>query len=140
MTSERTEIFREKTIKRISSPDQLKDYLKVTNPGIWAVLAAVVLLLAGILVWASVGTLETKAEVKVVVDGNTAQVVSVGADALREGMKLRVGGQEYVLSSADADEYGRPVGTAAVSMPDGVYDGVVVTESVRPIEFLLTSR
>ena len=41
-------IFRKKTLDRISSPEQLTDYLRVTNPGIWLVLATVVLLLAGI--------------------------------------------------------------------------------------------
>ena len=40
--------FRQKTLNRISSPEQLTDYLRVTNPGIWIFLAAVVVLLAGI--------------------------------------------------------------------------------------------
>ena len=30
----RNNIYREKTLERISTPDQLTDYLKVTNPGI----------------------------------------------------------------------------------------------------------
>ena len=41
-------LFREKSIKRISSPEQLNDYLHVTNPGIWALLICVIVLLAGI--------------------------------------------------------------------------------------------
>ena len=39
------QIFREKSIKRISSPEELNKYLRVTNPGIWAVLLAVIVLL-----------------------------------------------------------------------------------------------
>ena len=35
-------IFRKETLERVSSPEQLSDYLRVTNPGIWIVLAAVV--------------------------------------------------------------------------------------------------
>ena len=46
----RKSLFRKETLDRISSPEQLTDYLRVTNPGIWVVLAAVILLLAGILV------------------------------------------------------------------------------------------
>lgn len=41
-------VFRKKTLERISSPDQLTDYLCVTNPGIWVILVAVILLLAGV--------------------------------------------------------------------------------------------
>ena len=28
-------LFRQKTLDRISSPEQLTDYLRITNPGIW---------------------------------------------------------------------------------------------------------
>ena len=34
---------------RMSSPEQLNDYLKVTSPKIWVLLVAVVLLVAGLL-------------------------------------------------------------------------------------------
>ena len=53
-------VYRQETLERISSPEQLNDYLKVTNVGIWVVLITVMLLLAGIFVWSKVGTLETK--------------------------------------------------------------------------------
>ena len=45
-------LFREKTLERISSPEKLTDYLRVTNPGIWAVLGAVIILLGGLFIWA----------------------------------------------------------------------------------------
>lgn len=35
---------------RVSSPDQLTGYLRVTNPGIWVLLAAIILFLAGVFV------------------------------------------------------------------------------------------
>ena len=47
-------IFREKSLDRISSPEQLDDYLKVSTPSLWIVLAAVIALLVGIVVWANV--------------------------------------------------------------------------------------
>lgn len=133
-------IFRKKTLDRIASPEQLTDYLRVTNPGIWVILVAVIMLLAGIFAWSMVGTLETKAEVKVVVSDHTAQVLPLGSEALAEGMPLLVGGQDYKIAYADLDEYGRCVGAAEVSLPDGIYDGMVVTEAVHPISFLLESR
>ena len=133
-------VFRKKTLDRISSPEQLTDYLRVTNPGIWVILAAVILLLAGVFAWSMVGTLETKAEVKVVVSDHIAQIVPLGSETLADGMPLRVSGQDYRIAFAQTDEYGRSVGMAEVNLPDGTYDGVVITEAVRPISFLLESR
>ncbi len=138
--SEQNTVFRQETLDRISSPEQLNGYLRVTGPGIWAVLAAVILLLAAVLVWSAVGTLETTAGAKVVVENGSAQVIPSGAQALSAGMPLRVGGQEYVLFAADTDEYGRVTGAAQVSLPDGTYDGTVVVERTRPADFLLTGR
>ena len=43
-------IFRKKNIDRISSPEALNDYLRVTTPMVWLILAAVILLLVGFLV------------------------------------------------------------------------------------------
>ena len=138
--AENQTVFRKKTLDRISSPEQLTDYLRVTNPGIWVVLAAVILLLAGVFAWSMVGTLETKAEVKVVVSDHIAQIVPLGSETLADGMPLRVSGQDYRIAFAQTDEYGRSVGMAEVNLPDGTYDGTVVTEAVQPISFLLESR
>ena len=133
-------VFRKKTLDRISSPEQLTDYLRVTNPGIWAVLAAVLLLLAGLFSWAMIGTLETSAQAKVVVENHTARIVPTESETLSEGMPLRIAAQEFTVASVGVDEYGRAFGIAEVSLPDGTYDGVVVTEQTRPVDFLLESR
>ena len=133
-------LFRKKTLDRISSPEQLTDYLRVTNPGIWVVLVTVILLLAGVFAWSLVGTLETSAEVKIAVSDHTAKVIPLGSESLADGMPLRVSGQEYQIAFSETDEYGRSVGTAEVNLPDGTYDGTVVLEAVHPISFLLESR
>ena len=133
-------VFRKQTLDRISSPEQLTDYLRVTNPGIWVVLAAVILLLAGIFAWSMVGTLESKADVKVIIEDHTAQIITLGSETLERGMPLRVSEQEYRIASSITDEYGRCVGIAQVDLPDGSYDGTVVTETIHPISFLLESR
>ena len=129
-----------KTPQRISSPDQLTDYLRVTNPGIWVLLACVILLLTGIFAWASIGTLETVMTVKVSVEAQTATVIPNGSGTLAQGMPLRVSGREVLIESTGADEYGRVFGIASVKLSDGVYDGTVVTEQTHPLSFLLESR
>ena len=50
--------FREKSLEAIESPESLNDYIRVTTPPVWLVLAAMLILLAGILVWSVFGTVE----------------------------------------------------------------------------------
>lgn len=49
-------IFREKSIERVTSPEELNDYMKVTTPKVWIVLIAVLIFLIGALTWAFGGS------------------------------------------------------------------------------------
>ena len=51
-----SDLFRKKSIDRVSSPEQLNDYIRVTKPSVWLVLIAVVLLLIGMLIWSIFGS------------------------------------------------------------------------------------
>lgn len=133
-------LFREKALQRISSPEKLTEYLRVTNPGIWIVLSAVILLLGGILIWAAIGTLETKADAKVIVEDHVAMVVTDGTARLKDGMPLRILSGDYIIATTTEDDYGRVYGITEVPLPDGSYDGTVVVDQVRPIDFLLESK
>ena len=139
MAEEKKNIYREKTLERISTPDQLTDYLKVTNPGIWVILAAVIILLAGVFVWSCTGVMETKAPATVIIREDVAEVAIKDAKELREGDELRVGGGSYNIASVTEDKFGRRIGVARVELPDGVYEGVVIVEKTHPIEFLTRS-
>ena len=37
-------IFRKKSLDRISSPEQLNDYIRVSTPSVWMVLFAIIIL------------------------------------------------------------------------------------------------
>ena len=82
------QIFREKNVNKISSPEELNDYLRVTNPAIWIILAAVIALLGGFLVWCSVGVLETKAEAVIFIENNVGEVTVTGNKAARVNTSL----------------------------------------------------
>ena len=58
---ENKSLFRKESLERISSPEVLSDYLKVTQPAVWVVLIAVILLLGGLLAWSSVSSVESYA-------------------------------------------------------------------------------
>ena len=53
-------VFREKSIKQVSSPESLNDYIRVTSPSVWAVLLSLLLLLLGMLTWSIFGRVEVK--------------------------------------------------------------------------------
>ena len=55
-------------------------------------------------------------------------------------MPLCVASQETVIASTGTDDFGRVFGVAELTLPDGMYDGTVVVEKTRPIDFLLESR
>ena len=52
-----SELFREKSLKKVSSPEKLDDYIRVTTPSVWIALIAMVVLLAGVIVWGCFGEL-----------------------------------------------------------------------------------
>ncbi|MBQ4248323.1 MAG: hypothetical protein II703_06990 [Ruminococcus sp.] len=138
MPENKAGIFRQKSIDRISSPEQLSDYLKVTTPGIWALLAAVILLLGGLFVWSMVGDLETVADGVAVVENGTAQIMvtDTAYSEIASGMTVRIGNDEYSIATVEKDEYGRAVAFAPIDKADGKYDVKIVTESIHPIKFL----
>lgn len=54
------QIFRQKSLDRVSSSEQLNDYVRVSNPGVWTILLAVIVLLIGVCVWGIFGNLDTQ--------------------------------------------------------------------------------
>ena len=58
-------IFRKKSLDHISSPEEIDDYIQVTKPGMWLVLAAIVLMLTAVIIWGIAGEIE----VNVIVNG-----------------------------------------------------------------------
>ena len=139
MAEQNPGIFRQKSIDRITSPEQLTDYLRVTNPGIWILLAAIIILLGGLFVWSMVGNLETVSEGVAVIEGGNAQIMitDTAGGSIATGMTVRIGDDEYTVTSVEQDEYGRAVAFAPIDKADGKYDVMVVTESIHPIKFLL---
>ena len=49
--NEKKNIFRKANLERMSSPEKLNDYIRVSNPSVWVILVAIAILLIGVLVW-----------------------------------------------------------------------------------------
>ncbi|WP_295093074.1 hypothetical protein [Ruminococcus sp.] len=138
MAEQKETIFRRESLERISSPEQLTEYLRVTNVGIWVVLASIIVLLGGLIAWSMVGNLETVEDsVAVIEDGHaTLMVTDRTYNEISSGMTVRINNDEYSISSVGKDDYGRTVAYAEINKADGKYEAEIVTESVHPIKFL----
>lgn len=96
-------LFRKSSLDSISSPEQLNDYIKVSNPGIWLVLAALFILLAAVLVWGFTCRLPTTVGVEgVVLDGNVLCYIGV-----EDANKISIGQKASLIKSDDSQFTGK---------------------------------
>ena len=133
-------LFRKKTVDKISSPEQLTEYLKVTSPRMWIILAAVIMVLVAVIVWGILGRMETVKDVRAIVSDGQARIVTVDSTVIEKGMTVRIDGQEFAVNGTVSDEFDRPVGLATVTLPDGSYDGTVVIGQTRAVLSLFGNR
>jgi len=57
MSQTANSIFRKSALEKISTPEQLNEYIRVTNPKVWVLLLALMALLGGAVVWAIFGSI-----------------------------------------------------------------------------------
>lgn len=153
------QIFRKKSLDRINSPEQLTEYIKVSNPAVWMLLIAVVILLVGVCVWGVMGRLDTKLSVCAISDGEhvVCYVSENDIEAVQSGMLVEINGTEYQLTKVESSavrvddnfsEYAMHVGnlqtgewayqieTDAV-LDAGVYTANIIVDRVSPISFIM---
>lgn len=103
---EKNSIFRKKAMDRISSPEEMDDYLQVTGPSTWIVLIALIFLVLGFLVWGVSGRLDTTMNVAVVSDKGSVEclipyeqlenIAGDDADGKKaDKMTLKIDNKEY---------------------------------------------
>lgn len=153
------ELFRKKSMDKISSPEQLDEYMKVSNPGVWMILSCIIIFLVGMCVWGIFGRLETTLHVSAVsADGATVCYVRENDRAeVAEGMNVRIGEEAYPVQlvstapmqvTADFDAYVMHVGNLQTGewvyevlldagLAEGIYEAEIITESIAPMSFLL---
>lgn len=153
------QLFRKKSIEQVSSPEQLNEYIRVSNPSIWMVLAAIVILLVGICVWGIVGHLDTTLTTVAIGEHGemTIYVRESDISSIEPGMVVRIGDVEYTVSEilsepmavdGDFNDYALHVGNLVSGewvypvkvngeYLEGVHDAKIVIESVSPISFIM---
>ena len=118
-------LFRKKSIDKISSPEQLSDYLHVTNPGVWIVLTAVMLFLLGILIWSNFASIESYAYGTAEIDKGIVRATFSDmktAENVVQGMNLTIGEIVIPIESLGKDNEGNIMAVAYAELPDGIYE------------------
>lgn len=160
MKENNTKIFREKSLERVTSPEQLDSYIKVVNPAIWIVFSAIAVLLIGAIIFCAVFKLETKTVKSVaVVKNNEVTLYIAGADrqSVSSGMTVHIANSDYLFPEGDMDavklftatdsaitsvigttdeEYAYKIKFYA-DIPNGVYTCSIVANEVTPLSLLL---
>ena len=135
---EQAHLSRKESLERIQSPEQLNDYLRVTNPSVWVLLTAVVLLLVGLLVWGSFTYIDS------VVTGQAQQEDGILTIRLEDsqlarnvevGMRVSVGSADAEISCIGEDEEGL-FALAEIDLPDGSYEAVVHYKQTQILQLL----
>lgn len=132
-------VVKKQNKERVSSPEQLSDYLHVTTPAIWVVMIAVLLLLASLLVWSSVTALESFAEGEAKVRDGVLTIRfedEEKASFVEPGMNAKVGNFVIPVLSVGNDEEGNPIAIAKTDLPDGSYSASVGYRSTQIINML----
>ena len=127
-------------VRRVSSPEQLNDYLKVTNPKIWLLLVAVALLIVGLLLWSSFTTIESYATGTARAIGGELTVTfddPMTASKVEAGMEMEVGAMSTEVLTVGTDSDGNIIASAQTNIPDGTYDVRVGYNSAQVISMLL---
>ena len=89
-------LFREKSMERITSPEQMREHLRVTNPRLWMLLGAIILLLAGFIIFAAVSRMESTYPLTmdfISAEFITGEIPYDQMDHFSVGMPVRIAGE-----------------------------------------------
>lgn len=133
-------IFREKSLQKVKSPDNLNEYIRVSTPSIWLIMAAIIILLMGFCSWAVFGTVQTKIEADVhCEDGTvTCYVAEEDIQKVHIGMTVQFGDYTGTITEIivrDGNISACPL-AVKVPIPEGIYSASITVESIHPAFFL----
>lgn len=159
MAEKKNQLFRQKTVDAVQSPESLNEYLHVTSPSIWLLMSALIVILAGVFVWSIFGHIDARAPVAIMKtdEGTVCFVPENALSSVIENPVVKVDDKELslkpnvlepVIVNEDMNIYVILYGQLQVgqivypidvvgTISDDVVQGSVVTESITPISFLL---
>ena len=154
------QLFRKKNIEKIASPEQLNDYIHVSNPSAWVILAAFTILLVGICIWGIFGRLDTTLSVVAVKEDNgvVCCVREADLEKIQIGMIVEIGSEEYSVTDMEKTpvpvdtsipEYAKHVGNlidgewiyyvytdCPAAIEGSVFPAEIIIERINPLYFV----
>ncbi|MEE3450584.1 MAG: hypothetical protein VZR27_07790 [Acutalibacteraceae bacterium] len=144
--------------EKVTSPEQLNDYIKVSNVGLWLILAVVIIMMSSVLVWGFVGNLNTTVKAvgiaengkivcyipstenaapgnEVTVNGVSGTVESVSYPPLTENA-VSEKYDEYTAYQLNLSDWNYEIIINAENCPDGIVNVNIITGTVKPISFI----
>ena len=104
-------IFRRESLDRVASPEKLNDYIRVSSPGVWLMLGALIVIVVCLAVWGFTGTLPVTLTLNgVTEDGAVACFVPV------EELKNNIQGAKAQITRPDGTTLSGAV-TAVDALP-----------------------
>ena len=144
--------------EKVTSPEGLNDYIKVSNIGVWMILSVIFILLISVFVWGIFGSLkesitaagvardgcvtcyvQSAADVQVgntvTIGDKTGSVVSVSDTPLSE-KQLSEQYDEYTLYMLQPKEWNYEIKIECKDCEDGIQTLKIIYDNKHPISFL----
>ena len=150
----------EKKLRKVDSPEQLNQYIRLSNPGVWILLIAIVVLLIGVCAWGFLGKIDTKITTVAISSDYNYYVYIKEADLekVKNGMNVEIVNNENKYEIVEIEttpekvtdelsEYARHLGNFQIgewvykcrlnkNLKEGTYGANIVVESIAPMVFI----
>ena len=151
----------EKKLRKVDSPEQLNQYIRLSNPGVWILLIAIVVLLIGVCAWGFFGKIDTKiTTVAISSDYNSyVYIKETDLEKVKNGMNVEIVNNENKYEIVEIEttpekvtdelsEYARHLGNFQIgewvykcrlnkNLREGTYGANIVVESIAPMVFVI---
>jgi len=153
-----TEIFRQKSLERVSSPENLDKYIKSTTPSLWLLLGTIIMILIGVIAWSAFGKIDSASVVGCRAENGivTSYIKEAEYGKLCDDSYMEINAEQYAITSvtgpsiisessdtflvqaaeiSDGEWYYTV--TCSADLAGGEYKGKIVYERVSPITFIV---
>jgi len=154
-----SDIFRKESLARFTSPENLDKYIRSTTPSLWLLLATIIVILVGVIVWGSFGKIDSTSVVGCSVENNgiiTSYISETGYEKICDESYIEINGEKYDITSisgpfivgsdsnsfliqASEIESGSwyYIVRSVSNLSNGEYKGKIVYEKISPISFII---
>ncbi|MBR0414566.1 MAG: hypothetical protein IJI67_05820 [Clostridia bacterium] len=143
---------------KVTSPEQLNDYIKVSNVGVWLVLLMIFALLVGVFVWACFGSLKEVVDTTGVAQSGTVTCYITDNSKVSVGNEVKIGElkgtvvsvsetplsnkeisqkyDEYTAYCLALQDWNYEVTISCTDCEDGLQGVKIIHNTIKPISYV----